>query len=214
MLRTRCAAVVLVALAVACNKDRGTVSGAITSGRKHFDTSASEASNSADSALSSARGHVDTALARGKGHLDSTLSSTRHAASQIDSSLRAKMTGPAAPARPSDTTAAGTAAPGAPSTTSMPGTGPGTPPNSAAPSDTAPPAAPATTGRARLSALSSDQIKQLQTALNNDGCAAGPVDGVVGAKTRAGLACSMRKHQIANHDLGALYQALNLDLSR
>ncbi|MGN6391784.1 MAG: hypothetical protein ACTHM9_06010 [Gemmatimonadales bacterium] len=213
MLRTRCATVGLVALAVACNKDHGTVSGAITSGRKHFDTSASAASNSADSALSAARGHADTALTRGKGHLDSALSSTRQAAARVDSSLRAKMTAPAAPARPSDTTAAGTLAPGAASTTAMPGTGPGAAPTTAGPTDTAS-TAPTVAGRARLAALSGDQVKQLQTALNSDGCAAGPVDGVVGAKTRAGIACSMRKHHIANHDLDALYRALDLDLGR
>jgi len=58
--------------------------------------------------------------------------------------------------------------------------------------------------------LSKDQLKQLQTALNSDGCSVGTPDGVMGAKTTKGVACSMKKHNIQNNDYSALYQALNL----
>jgi peptidoglycan hydrolase-like protein with peptidoglycan-binding domain len=58
--------------------------------------------------------------------------------------------------------------------------------------------------------LTSDQQKQLQTALNNDGCSVGTPDGVMGAKTTKAVACSMTKHNIQNNDYSALYQALNL----
>jgi peptidoglycan hydrolase-like protein with peptidoglycan-binding domain len=62
-----------------------------------------------------------------------------------------------------------------------------------------------------LSGLSADQVKQLQTALNNNGCNAGPVDGVVGPRTQQGIACAMRKHNVQGQDLNALYRSLNLD---
>lgn len=58
--------------------------------------------------------------------------------------------------------------------------------------------------------LTKDQLKQLQTALNSDGCPVGTADGVMGAKTTKGVACSMKKHNIQNNDYSALYQALNL----
>jgi len=58
--------------------------------------------------------------------------------------------------------------------------------------------------------LTKDQLKQLQTALNNDGCSTGTPDGVMGAKTTQAVACSMKKHNIQNNDYSALYQALNL----
>jgi len=58
--------------------------------------------------------------------------------------------------------------------------------------------------------LTRDQLKQLQTALNNDGCSVGTPDGVMGAKTKKAVACSMTKHNIQNDDYSALYQALNL----
>lgn len=58
--------------------------------------------------------------------------------------------------------------------------------------------------------LTRDQLKQLQAALNSDGCSVGTADGVMGAKTTKGVACSMKKHNIQNNDYSALYQALNL----
>jgi peptidoglycan hydrolase-like protein with peptidoglycan-binding domain len=62
-----------------------------------------------------------------------------------------------------------------------------------------------------LSGLSSDQIKELQTALNKAGCKAGPADGIVGPRTQQGIACGMQKNNIPGRDPKALYQALHLD---
>lgn len=59
--------------------------------------------------------------------------------------------------------------------------------------------------------LSSDQVKELQTALNGAGCSAGPVDGVVGSQTRQGIACGMQKNNITGDDMKALYKSLNLN---
>lgn len=59
--------------------------------------------------------------------------------------------------------------------------------------------------------LSSDQVQELQAALNDAGCDAGPVDGVVGAQTRAGITCGLQKHNISDQDMPALYRALNLN---
>jgi hypothetical protein len=66
--------------------------------------------------------------------------------------------------------------------------------------------------RTRLAALSHDQLKELQTALNKNGCNAGPVDGISGPKTRQGVECGLRKNNISGNDLNALYKALNLNI--
>lgn len=72
-------------------------------------------------------------------------------------------------------------------------------------------AASSATIRTKLAALSNDQVKQLQTALNNDGCSAGAVDGMVGKQTREGVQCSMQKHDISDTDVDSLYRVLNLN---
>ena len=65
--------------------------------------------------------------------------------------------------------------------------------------------------RTKLASLSSDQVKQLQTALNNDGCNAGTADGVMGQQTRQGVQCAMQKHNISGTDTDSLYKVLNLN---
>lgn len=62
-----------------------------------------------------------------------------------------------------------------------------------------------------LEGLTSAQVRQLQTALNDSDCNAGPVDGVVGAQTRQGIACAMKKNSVPKGDMGALYRSLDLD---
>lgn len=64
----------------------------------------------------------------------------------------------------------------------------------------------------KLSTLSKDQLKELQSALNSDGCDVGTPDGVMGTKTVQGVQCSMKKHNV--NDLDSLYQALNLNFSK
>jgi hypothetical protein len=58
--------------------------------------------------------------------------------------------------------------------------------------------------------LTSDQVKQLQTAINNSGCNAGDVDGVVGMRTRRGIACVRQQKGIAGNDLDDVLSALDL----
>lgn len=59
-------------------------------------------------------------------------------------------------------------------------------------------------------AKSPEHVKALQTALNDDGCSVGAVDGVVGAKTRHGIICSAKKHDVPATDLSKLAAALNV----
>ena len=65
--------------------------------------------------------------------------------------------------------------------------------------------------RTKLATLSRDQVKQLQTALNNDGCNVGQPDGVMGEGTRKGVECAMRKHSIGDTNVDSLYKVLNLN---
>ncbi|MBX6333685.1 MAG: peptidoglycan-binding protein [Gemmatimonadaceae bacterium] len=58
--------------------------------------------------------------------------------------------------------------------------------------------------------LSTEQVKQLQQALNNAGCHAGPVDGLMGPKTRQGIACLREQRNITGNNLNDVLQALNL----
>ncbi len=59
--------------------------------------------------------------------------------------------------------------------------------------------------------LSADQVKRLQTALNDAGCNAGAVDGVVGRRTRQAIACGLEKNNLGSNDLSGLYRSLDLD---
>lgn len=65
--------------------------------------------------------------------------------------------------------------------------------------------------RTQLATLSRDQVRQLQTALNNDGCSVGTPDGNVGEQTRKGVQCSLEKHGIGSTNLDSLYTVLNLN---
>jgi peptidoglycan hydrolase-like protein with peptidoglycan-binding domain len=65
--------------------------------------------------------------------------------------------------------------------------------------------------RTQLATLSNDQVKQLQTALNNDGCDVGTPDGQVGEGTRKGVQCSLEKHGISSTNIDSLYTVLNLN---
>jgi peptidoglycan hydrolase-like protein with peptidoglycan-binding domain len=59
--------------------------------------------------------------------------------------------------------------------------------------------------------LSADQIRRLQTALNDAGCNAGTVDGVLGARTRQAITCGLEKNNLGSDDVNGLYRALDLD---
>jgi peptidoglycan hydrolase-like protein with peptidoglycan-binding domain len=71
-------------------------------------------------------------------------------------------------------------------------------------------AASTATIRTQLASLSSDQVKQLQTALNNDGCNAGKADGIMGKQTRQGVQCDLKKHGISSTNVDSVYKVLNL----
>jgi len=61
--------------------------------------------------------------------------------------------------------------------------------------------------------LTHDQVHALQQALTDDGCYDGAVDGRIGPKTRAALACSRRKHDLDGNNANELFRALNLDFT-
>jgi hypothetical protein len=58
--------------------------------------------------------------------------------------------------------------------------------------------------------LSSSQISELQQALQRIDCYDGEVDGLIGPRTRAGIACAKRHHDITGEDPNELMQALGL----
>ena len=58
--------------------------------------------------------------------------------------------------------------------------------------------------------LSTDQIRQLQQALNGAGCDAGTVDGRMGPHTRQAMACARQKNNITGSNPNDLFRALNL----
>lgn len=59
--------------------------------------------------------------------------------------------------------------------------------------------------------LSADQIRRLQAALNDAGCNAGAVDGVLGQRTRRAITCGLEKNNLGSDDVNGLYRALGLD---
>lgn len=61
--------------------------------------------------------------------------------------------------------------------------------------------------------LNHDQVTQLQTALQQNGCDPGAIDGVMGAHTRRAMRCARQKNNITSNNPGALYQSLNLNFS-
>jgi hypothetical protein len=65
-------------------------------------------------------------------------------------------------------------------------------------------------GRFNNYGLSTDQVKQLQQAINDAGCHAGPVDGRIGHETRQGIQCVRQKNNITGKSLNDVVQSLNL----
>lgn len=58
--------------------------------------------------------------------------------------------------------------------------------------------------------LSSTQIRELQQSLQSIDCYDAEIDGLIGPRTRAGIACAMRHHDITGEDPNELARALNL----
>jgi peptidoglycan hydrolase-like protein with peptidoglycan-binding domain len=61
--------------------------------------------------------------------------------------------------------------------------------------------------------LTSDQISQLQTALQQSSCNPGAVDGVLGPRTRSAMACARRKNNITGNNPNDLFRSLNLNFT-
>ena len=59
--------------------------------------------------------------------------------------------------------------------------------------------------------LSNSQIRELQQSLQSIDCYDAEIDGIIGPRTRAGIACAMRHHSISGDDPNELTQALGLD---
>jgi hypothetical protein len=72
-----------------------------------------------------------------------------------------------------------------------------------------PPGAPA----GRNLGLSTDQVKDLQKAINDAGCHAGPVDGMLGPETREGIACVREQKGIQGEGLNDVLSALGLSFT-
>jgi peptidoglycan hydrolase-like protein with peptidoglycan-binding domain len=58
--------------------------------------------------------------------------------------------------------------------------------------------------------LNKDQITQLQTALQQANCNPGPIDGVLGPRTRSAMACARRNNNITGNNPNDLFRSLNL----
>ena len=58
--------------------------------------------------------------------------------------------------------------------------------------------------------LSQDQISQLQTALKQDNCNPGAIDGILGPRTRSAMACARRANNVTGNNPNDLFRSLNL----
>jgi hypothetical protein len=61
--------------------------------------------------------------------------------------------------------------------------------------------------------LSTDQVKQLQKAINSNGCTVGQVNGTIDAQTMAGIACIRRTKNITSQNFNDVLRALRLDFT-
>jgi len=61
--------------------------------------------------------------------------------------------------------------------------------------------------------LSADQVEELQKAVNDAGCHAGPVDGLIGPQTREGIACVREQKGIQGDQLNDVLSALGLSFT-
>lgn len=70
-----------------------------------------------------------------------------------------------------------------------------------------------TSVRTSMADLTRADVRELQGAMADAGCPVGPIDGIVGARTRHALECVKRKYEITNTDLTSVLEALNLRLT-
>ena len=68
-------------------------------------------------------------------------------------------------------------------------------------------------GRARNLGLTTEQVQELQQALQSNGCDPGPVDGIVGPRTRQAMTCARRQLNVTGTGNRELFSALNLSFA-
>jgi hypothetical protein len=69
-------------------------------------------------------------------------------------------------------------------------------------------------GRARGEyALSDEQVRQLQQALQTAGCDPGTIDGVMGPRTRRAMTCARQEKGLTGNDPNELFRSLDLDFT-
>lgn len=61
--------------------------------------------------------------------------------------------------------------------------------------------------------LTNAQVRMLQQSLEDDGCDPGPVDGIIGPRTRRAIACGFRENDLDGRNLNELFRALDLQLT-
>ena len=61
--------------------------------------------------------------------------------------------------------------------------------------------------------LTNEQAQELQRALTALGCDPGPVDGIVGPRTREAMSCARSQRSITSNDANELFSALNLSFA-
>lgn len=202
-------AIPMILMVWACKeKNEGTVSGALSSARSQADSALAEGRAKGDTALAGARANADTALAGARANADTALAGVRAKSDTALAGARANADTALVNARGTAERAlrggTSTTQPAAPNSA-------GNADSSAKPGSGEAAMSPAREAHFDLSGLSSDQIKELQTALNKAGCKAGPADGIVGQRTQRAIACGMHKNNIEGQDPKPLYQALHLD---
>jgi hypothetical protein len=71
----------------------------------------------------------------------------------------------------------------------------------------------ATRSRARAFGLTTDQVKELQQAINQNGCNAGQADGQFGRQTREGIDCIRHAKNIQSRNINEVLRSLNLSFT-
>ena len=59
--------------------------------------------------------------------------------------------------------------------------------------------------------LTQTQVERLQQRLNEIGCEAGPVDGLIGPRTREAISCARRQENITGTDIQSVMRGLGLE---
>lgn len=187
------ATVAVALMALACNESRkkSAMDAASGAARTVADSAMAMGKSAVDSAKAGVKGVADSAMAQGGAMVDSAAAKMGAVGAKAGEAVKSGVAQAAGAVKSGAAKAAG-AAQGA-----------------AAGAAAAAAAAVASTHKS-FTTLTRDQKQQLQTALNGDGCNASAVDGIIGPRTRAAIACSTKKHTIAKGDVAALYQALNL----